>query len=892
MAYPNVVRDVQNAQYLSGFDHYCRHGHRTLAPHWLFSEGYYRDQNPDLTDEVLDAANLVNGYDHFLRRGAQECRRAHLFFDPKIYQAGLGPNASWLSGHAGPFHHFLDRIERGRYELRASQYFDPPWYLLRYPEVASAIERGSWRCALHHYLANDSPTIFDPSPEFSEAAYLRRYPDVAAAVDRGGFRNAYAHFIENGLAEGRLAEAASEPAAGESQTSTGKRAVAPAAFRLSGVYYIEFLTALHTHLTPRSYLEVGTATGDSLSVASCDTIAVDPQFQLKAGATGNRKRTLLFQMTSDDFFETENVPALLGRPVDLAFLDGLHRFEVLLRDFIGAEAACHPRSLILLHDCVPSNTRMALRQYHHGDPSEGDTAYWWTGDVWKLLPILREYRPDLRLHVLDCPPTGLVAISRLDPESSVLADRYYEIVDQYAGSVLDEDRLRSLWDRLELTASRPLCEEPDRLTELFTFYTPRSGMASVSNEINETQNEELLVRASSERKPDLLPRGRFLLRDWPPSDGTLTVIEAPVIVDRLRPPEFVCNLSGREIPDWFSTGAHIHGSYLVSRPDVLLFGSNHVVSKSGLWSCETRTGGFGGGTGGFKRQFMELAAHPAFSNSYPGVKPHIEFEGDEIAIDCNTLSPYDVESIAEPVFLATPLEPDNWARWIATVLPKCAQFKTFGNGRKFFCRAAYPWQRDLLQLLGIERAQVLEHDPGKTYFCRDVLTVEYSLANLSVSEAEKQIFAALANACRQDTADTFGERIFVSRLSVSAKPPYHRVLQNECDLIAALGELGFQTVEPEQLPLKEQIGMFARAKCVVALGGAGLFSTRFCPPGTTVVDIESSDTFICDHSRMLSSLGHRYGIIYGQQDPADPAQIHKRWNIDVQGACAAIREIL
>jgi hypothetical protein len=447
---------------------------------------------------------------------------------------------------------------------------------------------------------------------------------------------------------------------------------------------------------------------------------------------------------------------------------------------------------------------------------------------------------------------------------------------------MDDNRLRSFWEELELTASRPLCEEPDRLTELFSLYTPGSGMASVSDEIKETQNEEFLARASSEPGPDLLPRGRFLLRDWPPSDGTLTVIEAPKF-EQLRPPEFVCNLSGEEIPDWFiGRGDEIHGSYLVSRSDVLLFGANHLVSQSGLWSCETRM---------FKRQFMELAAHPGFSRAFPGAKPGIEFEGDEIVLDCSTLSQYDVDSIIEPVLLATPLEPDIWGRWMATVLPKCAQFKVFGDGRKFFCRAAHPWQRDLLQVLGIEAAQVLEHDPGKTYFCRDALTVEYSSANLSVSEAEKQFYADLADACRRDSADTFGERIFVSRLSRSANIPV-RVLQNERDLIAALGKLGFKTVEPERLPVKEQIGMFARAKCVVALGGSGLFSVRFCPPGTTVVDIESSDHFICHHSTMLSSAGHRYGVIFGQQDPADPAPAHKRWTIDVQRACTAIREIL
>ena len=241
-------------------------------------------------------------------------------------------------------------------------------------------------------------------------------------------------------------------------------------FRLLGVPYADFLTALHTHLTPRTYLEVGTETGSSLALAGCDAIAVDPQFQLDVTATGNRRRTFFFQMPSDTFFASENVRELLGRPVDMVFLDGMHRFEFLLRDLIGTEAACHPRSLILLHDCVPLNPRMALRQWLPGGPSETETAPFWTGDVWKLLPILKKYRPDLRLHVLDCPPTGLVAITRVDPASHVLADRYYDIIDEHAATVMDENRLRSLWEELEMTDSGPLCEEPDRLTELFSLY--------------------------------------------------------------------------------------------------------------------------------------------------------------------------------------------------------------------------------------------------------------------------------------------------------------------------------------------------------------------------------------------------------------------------------------
>ena len=72
-------------------------------------------------------------------------------------------------------------------------------------------------------------------------------------------------------------------------------------FRMLGVPYLDFLTALHTHLTPRTYLEVGTETGSSLALVGCDAIAVDPQFQLDVTATGNRRRTFFFQMPSDTF---------------------------------------------------------------------------------------------------------------------------------------------------------------------------------------------------------------------------------------------------------------------------------------------------------------------------------------------------------------------------------------------------------------------------------------------------------------------------------------------------------------------------------------------------------------------------------------------------------------
>jgi hypothetical protein len=239
---------------------------------------------------------------------------------------------------------------------------------------------------------------------------------------------------------------------------------------LPGVPYLEFLAHLHRHLGPQSYLEIGTSEGESLAAARCDAIAVDPQFALAGNAAAGRARTFLFQMPSDVFFRDTDVRRFFPNGVDLAFLDGMHRIEFLLRDFINTEASAHRRSLILVHDCLPLNARMARRSYMPGPAEEGQQAMSWTGDVWKIIPVLKEYRPDLRLMLLDCPPTGLLAISRIDPQSTSLDAAYHGIIDRYASISIDAYDLKRLWAELPLLDSRGLVSSPERLTAAFGVY--------------------------------------------------------------------------------------------------------------------------------------------------------------------------------------------------------------------------------------------------------------------------------------------------------------------------------------------------------------------------------------------------------------------------------------
>lgn len=194
--------------------------------------------------------------------------------------------------------------------------------------------------------------------------------------------------------------------------------------------YRRFLRRLHEKVLFDWYMEIGSRTGESLREVRSKTICVDPFFRIESNVINQKPAFLAFQQTSDSFFEDGHLKKL-GIELGFSFLDGMHLVEYLLRDFIQAEANSSPQAVIALHDCCPYDYAMTTRDVANA-PKKA-----WTGDVWKLIPILRQYRPDLELTILGCKPTGLVLVSKLDPKNTCLADRYEEIVAQWLDVTLE-----------------------------------------------------------------------------------------------------------------------------------------------------------------------------------------------------------------------------------------------------------------------------------------------------------------------------------------------------------------------------------------------------------------------------------------------------------------------
>ena len=118
------------------------------------------------------------------------------------------------------------------------------------------------------------------------------------------------------------------------------------------------------------------------------------------------------------------------RRVDLAFIDGMHQFEFAMRDFAHLERHCSSESVILIHDCYPVDAESAGREPRSSR---------WSGDVWRLIVLLKKYRPDLKIQTIATAPTGLAVIQNLDPASTFLLDNQTRLYEEFVA--LDYDYL-------------------------------------------------------------------------------------------------------------------------------------------------------------------------------------------------------------------------------------------------------------------------------------------------------------------------------------------------------------------------------------------------------------------------------------------------------------------
>lgn len=143
----------------------------------------------------------------------------------------------------------------------------------------------------------------------------------------------------------------------------------------------------------KRYLEIGVQYGKSLLANPIPfRVGVDPflQFDVRTCSSPDLQ---LFEMTSDEYFTHYKHE----EPFDVIYIDGLHQFEQVVRDFMNSLSVAHEKTIWIIDDTVPCDIFSALRVQAETvalrKKQTGHHSTAWHGDVYKFVFFLNSFFP-------------------------------------------------------------------------------------------------------------------------------------------------------------------------------------------------------------------------------------------------------------------------------------------------------------------------------------------------------------------------------------------------------------------------------------------------------------------------------------------------------------------
>lgn len=131
-------------------------------------------------------------------------------------------------------------------------------------------------------------------------------------------------------------------------------------------------------------------------------------------------------------------------------------------------------------------------------------------------------------------------------------------------------------------------------------------------------------------------------------------------------------------------------------------------------------------------------------------------------------------------------------------------------------------------------------------------------------------------------------RLFIGR----AQARWRRLL-NEAQIVDALAEFGFESVDPGALSLDEQIALAASAQVIVAAFGAGINLHLFAPEGTPVVELKFDTRNQMDiHPTLTEEIGQPHHAVYGEAQHSAADLLNADFSVPVDAVRDAVRRAL
>ena len=209
----------------------------------------------------------------------------------------------------------------------------------------------------------------------------------------------------------------------------------------------------------------------------------------------------------------------------------------------------------------------------------------------------------------------------------------------------------------------------------------------------------------------------------------------------------------------------------------------------------------------------------------------------------------------------------NYYHWFMDCLPRLALLDQLPPDTRVLVPASLsPFHRQTLQWLGLQ--QRVQPVPGRHLVVENYF---FSTPTVMTGCADPYGVRFLRGKFlpHADPAFTPVEKIYIRRRGKT------RDVVNEAEVIAFLEQRGWQAVDLEALTLAQQIQLFAHARGVCGLHGAGFTNLLWCRPGCVAVELLAENFLNGCYDALASCVGveHRFLI-----QPGDEAQ---RIRVDV-----------
>ncbi len=257
------------------------------------------------------------------------------------------------------------------------------------------------------------------------------------------------------------------------------------------------------------------------------------------------------------------------------------------------------------------------------------------------------------------------------------------------------------------------------------------------------------------------------------------------------------------------------------------------------------------------------------------------------------------QDAADPVFLPGPhlcldyQHYQHYGHFIVDVLSRAwaydflTAYLNVADLKVLVCNAPAPFASELLDLFGIPDDRFVRLDRPMTVEELFVPTKSFQIQEYT-SHAASATWRRIGNAERGEGGP---KQVYVSRSRIGS-----RRMVNEPEVEALMRSKGFTVVHPQELSIRQQVGLFAGAELIVGASGSNMFNLGFQRRLRAAL-ILASPTLV-HHTDVFMNVGHKCELAYFIGDRAadapgfNPADVHAPWRIDMDAFSACFESWL